>query len=86
MVRSYSEVTTKSFRRLYRASPVRASRASLGGPATIPADADRDHLVALGVDGGQHVACRYAGHVVLGTAPPEEHDETTAGDHIGIVG
>jgi hypothetical protein len=32
------------------------------------------------------VACRHAGHVVLGTAPPEEHDETTAGDHIGIVG
>ena len=48
-------------------------------PASVEADAHRDDVVAVGVDGGQHVAGRHARDVVLGAAAPEEEDERAPG-------
>ena len=55
-------------------------------PATVTVEAHRDDLVSCGVRGGEHVAGRYARHIVFSTSAPEQDYETTSTGHPGIVG
>ena len=58
----------------------------LEDPAAVGRDADRHHVVLLGVDRGQHAAGGHAGDRVLaGAAPEEEGDARTAGRTLGVT-